>query len=50
MTLTTTLTPKPPEGGFNTRRRLFKSPSGGLGVSGACLYLGIYFGNVTRQD
>jgi hypothetical protein len=28
------LTPKPPEGGLNSRLRVLKPPSGGLGVSG----------------
>jgi hypothetical protein len=26
-------TPKPPEGGFNSRLRVLKPPSGGLGVN-----------------
>jgi hypothetical protein len=41
------LTPKPPKGGLNTRRRLFKPPLGGLGVSGVSL--GIYFENFPKQ-
>jgi hypothetical protein len=34
------VTPKPPEGGFNSRLRVLKPPSGGLGVSAV---RGLYF-------
>jgi hypothetical protein len=40
-----------PEGGFNTRRRLFKPPSGGLGVSaGMLVFGGTYFESITKTE
>jgi hypothetical protein len=46
---TTALTPKPPEGGFNSRLRVLKPPSGGLGVSaGMLVFGGSYFESFTK--